>query len=139
MVRYSLIKKVLFWLFVGVLLLVSFLPTASLSSSGGDTPHNLLRWDYLFHFWAFLFLVVFYCLTHPSFYHLTFQFKLSVMILGVVLAVVAEWGQYYIPSRSFNPLDLGFNFLGLSLGYLLVWLWRRKQLNKYFTHQLICR
>lgn len=44
-------------------------------------------------------------------------------LLGLTLAAFAEGIQYLLPYRTFNPADLGMNFLGVLVGMALALLW----------------
>ena len=41
------------------------------------------------------------------------------LMTGMILAVCAEGLQYWIPYRSFNPMDMIFNVTGVLLGSLI--------------------
>jgi len=55
-----------------------------------------------------------------------FIIGISLFILGLCLEIV----QIYLPYRSFNPMDLAANTVGLSFGYCLVILWHTVRKNK---------
>jgi glycopeptide antibiotics resistance protein len=43
------------------------------------------------------------------------------IILGTVLSLGVEISQYWVPKRSFNPMDALFNALGVAVGAVLSW------------------
>jgi VanZ family protein len=52
--------------------------------------------------------------------------KVAAVLLTVVLAVLLEWGQGFVPGRLMTLTDGVTNVLGLGVGYLIHWFyWRR--------------
>ena len=48
---------------------------------------------------------------------------------GVLLAVIAEGTQYFIPYRSFNLIDAGFSVLGIILGATIFFIKKKPHTN----------
>ena len=47
------------------------------------------------------------------------------LCIGAFLAFAMEWQQRFIPGRSFNINDLWLNILGVIMGILFGFLWRK--------------
>lgn len=75
--------------------------------------------DYLVHVLLFFALVLL-----VEFLHL--KMKLSILIfLMLLVAIIAEVIQIYIPKRTFNLLDLVSNIVGVIIGVAIVWVARK--------------
>ena len=48
-------------------------------------------------------------------------------LLGLLFAAVTETGQLLLFYRGFDPSDLVANFIGVTVGWLLVLLWKYKK------------
>lgn len=51
------------------------------------------------------------------------------LLLGLVLAVGGEGIQYFIPYRAFNINDMVANVMGVLVGFVLAWVWKRVRVN----------
>jgi VanZ family protein len=51
--------------------------------------------------------------------------RVAVTLLTLIVAVLLEWGQKFIPGRVSSVADGITNFLGLGTGFLLFWLYHR--------------
>lgn len=54
---------------------------------------------------------------------IVWQWGLIWMVMGIGLAVAAEGLQHWLPLRSFNPMDVIFNVLGVMLGAMALGGW----------------
>jgi glycopeptide antibiotics resistance protein len=50
--------------------------------------------------------------------------RLSMIILLFLLPVLGEGAQYYMPSRTGDPIDVVHGYLGILVGFCLVQMWR---------------
>ncbi len=47
------------------------------------------------------------------------------ILAGTVTGIITEFSQLAIPGRSFNPVDMAYNFAGVLVGVAGVWVLRR--------------
>lgn len=102
--------KIAPWYFV-VLALLMWLPL------GGVALDNFvlgIRMDHLVHASIYVFCTWF--LMDQSWLRRGWQ----IWLFGVLVCVLTESGQYFLPYRSFDINDMAANFLGVSLGWLMV-------------------
>lgn len=111
----------LFWIWFAILLILNVIPIGNDMNKGLSGNHILeFRLDYLVHSltilgFAWLNLAA-RSLGSPG-------LKLAPFAALVVLgAVLYELVQYFIPWRSFNPVDMFYGFVGAVLAVLFVWL-----------------
>jgi VanZ family protein len=81
-----------------------------------DRGGEILRLDYLIHFVLFL-------VGGFLFFHWKQATKIKIrffvlVFLGWLYAGLCEAVQLYVPGRTYNPIDLFYNILGLSVGFL---------------------
>lgn len=109
------------WYFL-VLALLMWLP------SGGVPLDNFvfgIRADHLIHASVYVFCTWF--LMDQLWLHRGWQ----IWLLGVLVGVVTESGQYLLPYRSFDINDMVSNALGVSLGWLPVLCYRRLERGRW--------
>lgn len=106
-------KKLIFFVYVIVLILLIILPINSNDSKLNHTYIFKLRADYLTH--AFVFLP--WCLLNPE-KSITIHPYLW-LALGLICACSLELVQFFIPFRTFNINDMVGNSSGVTLGYLI--------------------
>jgi len=90
------------------------------------TPESLqmeetspIRTDYIQHFLSFLVLSLLYFLSgKKTFLNRIFQSNWLILVAGITFAALVEGLQFYIPGRSFNPVDMILNVAGLLSGIL---------------------
>lgn len=104
--------KYLFWIWLITIFILSCLPNIPVQQI--NVWNEPFRLDYLEHFLVFGGLAVFYVLwkSNEKGVFILKRYCLSVFLL-VGFASVSEICQILIPGRSFNPLDLIYNILGL--------------------------
>lgn len=108
----------LIWGFI--VLILTIIPGEAMVQPAGHGTR--FRWDYAEHFAAYFLLALFYYLWRRNSYH--FQIKRDFRILivaGLIAAAGTEVLQLIVPNRTFNPVDMGFNALGIAAVALL---WR---------------
>lgn len=116
----SRIFRILFYVWMAALLLLSSLPNIGKPEVEWLSDFTI-RLDYLFHFGAYGLLTLLYCLVYffkEQKFFLRHRMKLAFLLL--MLATADEFHQLLIPGRTFNPLDLLFNTLGV-LVCLIFW------------------
>ncbi len=128
MSRVNIVRFLLF-VYLVVVLVVTIIPTGSSGKSLNNITVLSLRADYLIHALIFLPLVPLWKVTFPR--HRLWW----VMLIGFVIAALAEISHYYLPYRAYNVNDLLFNMLGVLLGGLAVFLMIPHQ-NKQFKNKV---
>ncbi len=110
-----------FFGWAALLLIVSVIPTDSLPAAGND--ESSFRLDYLIHFGVFVVYAWLY-----GYWRLPWlvQKKRQELFLflgsGTLYALTTELLQYFIESRTVNPLDMLLNLAGLYIGMTIFYL-----------------
>lgn len=111
MITHRLIGFFLFILYILAVFLFNVLPLGFVEKIQ-EPLWGEFRLDYLSH--ALIFLPwIFFHLCFPT------QKKRLWFVVGLVIALLIEGIQYYLPYRGFNMYDIIFNVVGLLMGYLL--------------------
>lgn len=117
-IRYrQAIFKTLFWVVIFVLMVVSSIP-GSVVNKSLQTHYMGVRFDYVLHFGAYLVIGILG--------GLAYRVRLRLVLLLFLFAAIEEGHQYWIPARTFNPIDYLFDVLGLLTGLILISLLERK-------------
>lgn len=88
-------------------MIVSSIPNDTVNTTI-HTNFTDFRLDYLLHFIAYAFI--------GGMAAMAYEIKLRMVFLLLLFAAVEEGHQYWIPSRTFNPIDYLFDVLGLVAG-----------------------
>jgi len=119
-------------IYTAVIVILHIIPTGPPGGNGiglSSTYFLFIRADYLLHMLLFIPLMILVWLYLNS-ERITgvarFNHALLWLVAGIVLASAVEGVQYFLPHRSFNPLDLIFNVAGVITG-ALVFLWEPKR------------
>ncbi len=75
-----------------------------------------LRWDYLMHFGIFFLFMASIRLCRRVSFRKNVRETVVWIVTAVILAVVTEYIQYYLPWRGYNVNDIIANVLGVVLG-----------------------
>lgn len=111
------IYKTAFFAALITVLLISSIPDIS-AKTAVDTEGSGFRFDYLFHFLAYATITFLYTRAYrPTWYGI---------LLIIVFAALEELHQHWIPGRTVNPIDFGFDVAGLGMVALVCWFWYRK-------------
>jgi VanZ family protein len=86
-----------------------------------------LRIDYLEHFFLYAIIPILYFLSRGAGLKKLFKDNYYLILLGILFALLTEIQQYFIPGRSFNPVDLFLNLAGFITG-----IFAGQYLNKKF-------
>lgn len=113
------VRQGLFLFYLTMIILVSILPINNQDSSLNNTFIVYIRLDYLFH------AVCFIPFAWLSIQSGMFNFRKStglflLLLCGFFLILFSEGIQYFLPWRAFNINDLLANFLGLAIGFLIL-------------------
>ena len=120
LVRYKILlfcMSITWLIFLAVLSLIPYDGSEILPETDSD-----FRWDYLEHFTGYFVLGGLVTL-----WRLNRNFSLSfleiILIVGTcfIVSFLLEYGQIFIPGRSFNVIDVVYNISGLTAGILGAW------------------
>ncbi|MFW5644467.1 MAG: VanZ family protein [Bacteroidota bacterium] len=115
-ISYKNIWAAIFYLWLtGVYILMSM----SYSGSGQEQNESGFRFDYLLHFLLYAIIPILYFFAEGAGLKKIFKENYYLILLGLLFAILTEIQQYYIPGRSFNPIDLGLNVTGFISGIFL--------------------
>lgn len=117
---------IVFYLWIAALLIfttISFSPQMKEQNEGG------FRFDYLEHFILYAAIPVIYFLAKGAYIERLIKSPRYIILLGILFSTITEVQQYFIPSRSFNPIDLLLNLLGFASGLILaILLFKKKKI-----------
>lgn len=121
--------KVFFWLWGLAIFILSSLPNIpSQQINIWDEPFRL---DYLEHFLVFAILGTTFIIWKSDEKGIfSFQNHFWIVMILFVFAGADEIHQIWIPGRTFNPLDLIYNELGLIISFVIVPRLLRRLLKK---------
>ena len=106
------------WTLLFYLWIIAILVLTSVSFGDGARKQNDggLRLDYLQHFIVYSGVPVLFFLSRGAGLNRIFRSSYYLLLLGILFCILTEVQQYYIPGRSFNPIDLGLNLAGFFTG-----------------------
>ncbi len=112
--RINIIFFTLFWVYVSTLVLITINPKGGLQDV--TIFEKEFRIDYLLHALAFMVLPILVFLASKN----RLWSKTGFILLGIslLLAVGTEFMQLLVSGRTFNPLDITSNIVGLVIGIL---------------------
>lgn len=116
------LRNKILWTSIFYLWIASLFVLTSISFSTGMKKQNEggFRLDYLEHFFFYAAIPVFYLLAKGAYLDSIIKSPRYIILLGVLFSTITEVQQYFIPARSFNPIDLILNLGGFAFGLLLV-------------------
>lgn len=103
----------IFYAWVIIVLILSSIQLPGKDAVGEATS---FRFDYLEHFFVYLLIPVLYYLSEGAWLNKLFKDAYYIFLIGLLFSVLLEIQQYYIESRSFNPVDLLLNVSGFLAG-----------------------
>jgi len=101
---------------VGLITIASVIPHGSAATL--TVPVVSVDLDKIVHFLGFAFLLL---LAFAASKHLSFWQGVRALAYVVMFGAVIEIVQYFIPYRTFNPVDIFANLCGVVFGALLLW------------------
>ena len=117
-----------YFLVLWIILIILFSSLPRLPDVNIKTDNFNLRVDYIIHLLEYGSLAFFTILTFaPSEVKLNARRVVIIFIALMLFAMADEFHQLLIPGRTFNPIDLVFNLLGLVGGILFTVLLGRKK------------
>jgi hypothetical protein len=132
--RLRQLSAILFWIWSAIILIVSISPGAGVGSAIiGDYKFRL---DYPLHALGFIPLPVLSWIRMGCIRNSPDQSGYRIAIIFCFfLAIVAEVLQIFVPTRSFNPLDIVSNSSGVVLGVITVTVLQGKRFLSYFRSE----
>jgi VanZ family protein len=122
-----MIYKILFWIWFIFILLVSVLPT--IPETKVDIGITIFRIDYLEHLVAYFFLGFFFIMWHKGNPAINIKTLIIYLLAGIAYASLTECIQLFIRGRTFNPVDLIYNCIGIVLGLYITFLLCKRHLK----------
>jgi len=119
MKRYAAVERFIFWLLILSFIVVSSIPIGGKLNRTVSLSEFDFRLDYLLHFIAYFIIGIAAALAYKP--------NWKVLLLLIIFAMAEEGHQYWIPNRTFNPMDLMYDMIGLLSGIGLVYFVKRKQ------------
>ena len=103
-----------------IILILTIIPGEAMVQPSGHGTR--FRWDYPEHFAAYFLLALFYYLWRRNSDQFQNRRDFRILIIaGLAASAGTEVLQLFVPNRTFNPVDMGFNTLGIAAMALL---WR---------------
>jgi len=113
--------KKLFWYWLIILLVINVIPLGNDINKIIHKPVFKFRLDYLIHFISFLIFIPLYFieikLNCPIF---SKKPVLKYLLIVVSSAILFECIQFFLPYRTFNPMDLISNLTGAIIGTIII-------------------
>ncbi|UCG27992.1 MAG: VanZ family protein [Bacteroidales bacterium] len=113
--KHLVILKYLFWTWLVLILIVSSVPDLPVQElSSGDSP---VRLDYILHLIEYFILVslLLFWRAGPD-HRIKYRFIVPAFLVIMVIASLDEYHQVWIPGRTFNPMDMYYNYAGVVTG-----------------------
>ena len=126
--------KKLFWYWLIILLVINFIPLGNDINKIIHKPVFKFRLDYLIHFCSFLIFIPLYFIEvkrgGPIF---SKKPVLKYILIVGSSAILFESIQYFLPYRTFNPMDLISNLTGAIIGTIIISFFISSLKNKQAT------
>lgn len=121
-IRFKPFFKVFFWIWLLFILAISSTP--NLPDLKLNIDESTIRIDYAIHFIEYFLLVSFFLMWRiKKNLNPTITIILLTLIIGMTTGFLDEFHQKIITGRTFNPIDMLFNFLGVLTGVTTVTLY----------------
>ncbi len=115
------ISRLLFWGWLIIVIVMNVIPLGNDINKIIHKPVFKFRLDYLIHFISFLIFIPLYFIDEKRDYPI-FSKKPVLKYLLIVgrTAILFECIQYFLPYRTFNPMDLISNLTGAIVGTIII-------------------
>ena len=121
-IRFKPFFKVFFW--VWLLIILGMSSTPNLPDLKLNIDESTIRIDYAIHFIEYFLLVSFFLIWRiKNNLNPTIIIILLTLLIGMATGFVDEFHQKIITGRTFNPIDMLSNFLGVIAGVAAVTLY----------------
>ncbi len=115
--RLKNLYKTLFWVSFAAITVASLAPR-SFSPGIRVSSETVLRTDYSIHFVSYMVMAAFLVFWKLPAEKTKITLKM-IFLFGAASSSVFEFIQIYIPTRTYNPFDILYNFLGFLAGAVL--------------------
>jgi len=124
LIRFKPFFKVFFWLWLLFIMAISSTP--NLPDLKLNINESTIRIDYAIHFIEYFMLVSFFLIWRTKInLNPTIIIILLTLLVGMATGFADEFHQKIITGRTFNPIDMLSNFLGVIAGVTAVTLYLR--------------
>ena len=121
-IRFKPFFKMFFWFWLLFILIISSTP--NLPDLKLNIDESTIRIDYAIHFVEYFLLVSFFLIWRiKNNLNPTITIILLTLLIGMATGFVDEFHQKIINGRTFNPIDMLSNFLGVITGVATVTLY----------------
>lgn len=121
-IRFKPFFKLFFWLWLLFILVISSTP--NLPDLKLNIDESTIRIDYAIHFIEYFLLVSFFLIWRIKInLNPTILIILLTLLIGMATGFVDEFHQKIITGRTFNPIDMLSNFLGVIAGVVTITLY----------------
>jgi VanZ family protein len=111
------LKKIALPVYILVIIMLAVFPFSQAGLKSVNTVYVVsFRLDHILHLLVF---APFYSLMAISFPPKTLTRNLLIVLVVIFISLAAEYVQFFLPYRTFNPADLLANFGGAVLGLML--------------------
>ena len=133
-IRFKPFFKVFFWLWLFFILVISSTP--NLPDLKFNIDESTIRIDYAIHFIEYFLLVSFFLIWRIKInLNPTILIILLTLLIGMATGFVDEFHQKIITGRTFNPIDMLSNFLGVIAGVVTITLYLKIISHKIYSRQ----
>ena len=121
-IRFKPFFKLFFWLWLLFILVISSTP--NLPDLKLNIDESTIRIDYAIHFIEYFLLVSFFLIWRIKInLNPTILIILLTLLIGMATGFVDEFHQKIIIGRTYNPIDMLANFLGVIAGVVTITLY----------------
>ncbi len=121
-IRFKPFFKLFFWLWLLFILVISSTP--NLPDLKLNIDESTIRIDYTIHFIEYFLLVSFFLIWRIKInLNPTILIILLTLLIGMATGFVDEFHQKIIAGRTYNPIDMLSNFLGVITGVVTITLY----------------
>ncbi|HEC44182.1 MAG TPA: hypothetical protein ENI20_15270 [Bacteroides sp.] len=117
-------KKIWLILFIIWTLLIILLSVMPYSKEVVSKNGSSFRWDYLEHFLAYFAFASLYILWRSDRNFSIRKLELFLMFVVIIsFSLLTEYIQLHVPGRTFNYIDVAYNFVGVLGSFLIVYVY----------------
>lgn len=134
MVNNKKLNRIFLFIWIGIVTFLSVTPNTPNSSVKVRSLE--FRIDYLEHFIVYFILGFLLFIAFPESFKKGMVLFGTAILLLVLFSAVTEFIQYFIPGRTYNPVDLILNSAGSIFGVLLAVVHIKRQNKKALSNGL---
>ena len=131
-IRFKPFFKAFFWIWLIFILVISSTP--KLPDLKLQLDESVIRIDYIIHFIEYFLLVGFFLIWRIKInLNPTILIILLTLLIGMATGLVDEFHQKIITGRTYNPIDMLSNFLGVIAGVATITLYLKIISHKIYS------